>query len=294
MTIHHEQIAMNIRRAPNTGLGISIAGGIGSTPFKANDYVRDSPLLNRKGLTSVCLQGIFLMKVNPEGPAAHAGLLVGDKLLSVNGVSLIHCEHGKAVAALKTAGDHFPMIVMREILSSTSTSASPSDEHLRMKQGEKYSTIVEQDGGQFGFSLAGGSSSTTTNETQNLYISSVKDSDASQSLAIGDRLLSINGHETSSISHDQAVEMIKNGGNQLELLLYREKPLDGTTKPSIDHTIEVSQRDDPTVRLRRIRFQEAHVVKGSGPMGLSIVGGTDQACAPFGKDQRGVFVSKVS
>jgi protein scribble len=41
-------------------------------------------------------------------------------------------------------------------------------------------------------------------------------------------------------------------------------------------------------------LQEARVVKGSGPMGLSIVGGTDQACAPFGKDQRGVFVSKVS
>lgn len=29
-------------------------------------------------------------------------------------------------------------------------------------------------------------------------------------------------------------------------------------------------------------------------MGLSIVGGTDQACPPFGKDQRGVFVSKVN
>jgi protein scribble len=177
------------------------------------------------------------MKVNPEGPAAQAGLLVGDKLLSVNGVSLINCEHGKAVTALKTAGDSFPMIIMREVLSSSS---SPSVEHPRMKQGEKYSTIVEQDGGQFGFSLAGGSSSTTTNETQNLYISSVNDSDASQPLAIGDRLLSINGHETSSISHEQAVEMIKTGGNQLELLLYREKLLDDTSKSNIDNTIEVS------------------------------------------------------
>ncbi len=33
--------------------------------------------------------------------------------------------------------------------------------------------------------------------------------------------------------------------------------------------------------------------KGNGPMGLSIVGGTDQACPPFGMEQRGVFVSKV-
>lgn len=29
-------------------------------------------------------------------------------------------------------------------------------------------------------------------------------------------------------------------------------------------------------------------------MGLSIVGGTDQACPPFGVEQRGVFVSKVN
>ncbi len=39
--------------------------------------------------------------------------------------------------------------------------------------------------------------------------------------------------------------------------------------------------------------QEARVIKGNGPMGLSIVGGSDQACPPFGIEQRGVFVSKV-
>jgi len=40
MTIHQEQITFIIRRSSNTGLGISIAGGIGSTPYKDNDYVR--------------------------------------------------------------------------------------------------------------------------------------------------------------------------------------------------------------------------------------------------------------
>jgi hypothetical protein len=39
MTIHQEQLTLIIRRSPNTGLGISIAGGIGSTPYKDNDYV---------------------------------------------------------------------------------------------------------------------------------------------------------------------------------------------------------------------------------------------------------------
>jgi hypothetical protein len=40
MTVHHEQITLVVRRPPNTGLGISIAGGIGSTAYKDNDYVR--------------------------------------------------------------------------------------------------------------------------------------------------------------------------------------------------------------------------------------------------------------
>jgi len=40
MTIHQEQITFNIRRPLNTGLGISIAGGLGSSAYKDNDYVR--------------------------------------------------------------------------------------------------------------------------------------------------------------------------------------------------------------------------------------------------------------
>ncbi len=39
MIIHQEELTVIIRRPPNTGLGISIAGGIGSTPYKDNDYV---------------------------------------------------------------------------------------------------------------------------------------------------------------------------------------------------------------------------------------------------------------
>jgi hypothetical protein len=40
MTVHHEQISLTIHRPANTGLGISIAGGVGSSAYKDNDYVR--------------------------------------------------------------------------------------------------------------------------------------------------------------------------------------------------------------------------------------------------------------
>ena len=48
------------------GLGISIAGGKGSTPYKDQD------------------DGIFISRVTEDGPAGKAGLRVGDKVLSVS------------------------------------------------------------------------------------------------------------------------------------------------------------------------------------------------------------------
>ena len=51
MALHQEQISLTIHRPPNTGLGISIAGGAGSTAYKDNDYVRTfSSIIN-----SICL-----------------------------------------------------------------------------------------------------------------------------------------------------------------------------------------------------------------------------------------------
>uniref|UniRef100_A0A8C9K1Q2 PDZ domain-containing protein n=1 Tax=Panthera tigris altaica TaxID=74533 RepID=A0A8C9K1Q2_PANTA len=56
------QLTLTIVRQTG-GLGISIAGGRGSTPYKGDD------------------EGIFISRVSEEGPAARAGVRVGDKLL---------------------------------------------------------------------------------------------------------------------------------------------------------------------------------------------------------------------
>lgn len=36
-----------------------------------------------------------------------------------------------------------------------------------------------------------------------------------------------------------------------------------------------------------------NLVKAGGPLGLSIIGGIDHACHPFGADEPGIFISKV-
>lgn len=81
----------------SAGLGLSIAGGRGSTPFKGDD------------------EGIFISRVTEGGPADLAGLRVGDKVIKVNGVSVEDADHYVAVEVLKACGAVLVLQVAREV-----------------------------------------------------------------------------------------------------------------------------------------------------------------------------------
>ncbi|CAG9787211.1 unnamed protein product [Diatraea saccharalis] len=101
-------IEVRIARAAG-GLGLSIAGGRGSTPYIGDD------------------DGIFISRVTPGGPAYNAGLRVGDKVLSVNGTSVVEVDHYYAVEVLKASGPTLTLIVTRDSPNSTRThSRAPS------------------------------------------------------------------------------------------------------------------------------------------------------------------------
>lgn len=95
MEIIEEEYEIRIERT-NSGLGLSIAGGKGSTPYKGDD------------------EGIFISRVTEHGPAEAAGLRVGDKLISVNGISCIDVDHYEAVDILRAAGQVLVVHFMRE------------------------------------------------------------------------------------------------------------------------------------------------------------------------------------
>ncbi|XP_026668328.1 protein lap4 isoform X4 [Ceratina calcarata] len=94
--VREEQYEIHIERTTG-GLGLSIAGGIGSTPFKGDD------------------EGIFISRVTEGGPADLAGLKVEDKVLSVNGVSVVNVGHYDAVEVLKACGRTLVLVVQREV-----------------------------------------------------------------------------------------------------------------------------------------------------------------------------------
>ncbi|XP_075228246.1 uncharacterized protein LOC142328405 isoform X3 [Lycorma delicatula] len=94
--VREEQLRICISRTPS-GLGLSIAGGRGSTPFKGND------------------EGIFISKVTEGGPADLADLKVGDKVISVNGNSVVGVDHYSAVDVLCSAGENLVLVIAREV-----------------------------------------------------------------------------------------------------------------------------------------------------------------------------------
>uniref|UniRef100_A0A7N6BNJ8 Protein scribble homolog n=1 Tax=Anabas testudineus TaxID=64144 RepID=A0A7N6BNJ8_ANATE len=295
--IEEEEHNLTILRQTG-GLGISIAGGKGSTPYKGDD------------------EGIFISRVSEEGPAARAGVKVGDKLLEVNGVDLHEAEHHTAVEALRSSGATVSMTVLRERMvepenAITTTPLRPEDDYFpreRRSSGiafnmetspsgprQRFSTCLIRNDKGLGFSIAGGKGSTPyrTGDT-GIYISRIAEGGAAHrdsTLRVGDRVISINGVDMTEARHDQAVALLTGTSPSIALLVERDLNAPGGS-PGHHSSSKICQ-----VALNYKFFsssqQEVTLVKSGGPLGLSIVGGSDHASHPFGINEPGVFISKV-
>ncbi|XP_062484418.1 protein scribble homolog isoform X6 [Pezoporus occidentalis] len=304
------------------GLGISIAGGKGSTPYKGDD------------------EGIFISRVSEEGPAARAGVRVGDKLLEVNGVSLHCAEHHVAVEALRGSGSSVSMTVLRERMvepenAITVTALRPEDDYSpRERRGglrfperpegaaptERYSTCLVRNEKGLGFSIAGGKGSTPYRAGDTgIFISRIAEGGAAHRdgiLHVGDRVISINGVDMTEARHDQAVALLTASSPTIALLVERqgvEQLSDGDAPGAARARMHSpppppgpgpgdSPHEDAPVPLKnhlskgmedQYPIEEIHLVKAGGPLGLSIVGGSDHSSHPFGIHEPGVFISKV-
>ncbi|KAM8731489.1 protein scribble homolog isoform 4-T4 [Acanthopagrus schlegelii] len=307
---------LNIQRQTG-GLGISIAGGKGSTPYKGDD------------------EGIFISRVSEEGPAARAGVKVGDKLLEVNGVDLHEAEHHTAVEALRSSGATVSMTVLRERMvepenAITTTPLRPEDDYFpreRRSSGlafnlettpsgphQRLSTCLIRNDKGLGFSIAGGKGSTPyrTGDT-GIYISRIADGGAAHrdsTLHVGDRVISINGVDMTEARHDQAVALLTGTSPTIALLVERDPNAPGGSPgqsrarahspPPPEPSDSPDQEEEGLLHGNHLNqmedeypIEEVTLVKSGGPLGLSIVGGSDHASHPFGVNEPGVFISKV-
>ncbi|XP_051572313.1 protein scribble homolog isoform X2 [Myxocyprinus asiaticus] len=318
--IEEEELTLNILRQTG-GLGISIAGGKGSTPYKGDD------------------EGIFISRVSEEGPAARAGVKVGDKLLEVNGVDLHGAEHHTAVEALRNSGAAVVMTVLRERMvepenAITTTPLRPEDDYFpreRRSSGlpfllepgspaasagpcQQLATCLVRNDKGLGFSIAGGKGSTPYRVgDMRIFISRIAEGGAAHRdniLHVGDRVISINGVDMTEARHDQAVALLTGTSPTITLVVERDQASAGggspRTRPHSPPPPEPSDSPDQEEGGDELLgnhlscpmedeypIEEVTLIKAGGPLGLSIVGGSDHASHPFGVNEPGVFISKV-
>ncbi|MXQ93641.1 hypothetical protein E5288_WYG022303 [Bos mutus] len=299
--IEEEELTLTIVRQTG-GLGISIAGGKGSTPYKGDD------------------EGIFISRVSEEGPAARAGVRVGDKLLEVNGVALQDAEHQQAVEALRGAGATVHMRLWRERMvepenavtsagrcpggavpsgGETAALALPTNQPLSPQphssrcgcrprswenkglgpvlsgsrtQGE---ICLPRAGGPLGLSIVGGSDHSSHPfgvQEPGVFISKVlpRGLAARSGLRVGDRILAVNGQDVREATHQEAVSALLRPCLELVLLV---------------------RRDPPPPGMRELCIQKAPGER----LGISIRGGAKgHAGNPCDPTDEGIFISKVS
>ncbi|CDW54746.1 PDZ and LRR 8 domain containing protein [Trichuris trichiura] len=287
-------------RRNDQGLGLSVAGGLGSTPYKDND------------------PSVFISKVVEGGAADLAGLKVGDKLLSVNGRSVVNIEHSKAVEIMKLAGGLVQLNLCRDEaplptsgLSLTTDHHSPplpQDVERRMEKAvETVSTTIKRESSGLGFSVAGGKgSNSNAGGDDSIFISRITPggpADRDGKLRVGDKVLSINGVNMNNARHDQAVYLLTGCSSEVLLVVQREKYVASPGQsPSAPSTLADSSKisDNQYSRTSPIRsfpenvIEDVKVQKSGNALGLSIVGGIDHSCHPFGGTAGpGIFISKV-
>lgn len=296
---------IKIHRDANGGLGLSIAGGLESTPYKDDDT------------------GLFISKLTDDGPAMVAGLRVGDKLLRVNKTDVVNVCHQVAVTSMQDALDVVELTILRDSRETpppsvaTSCFATSSDQSIDNSfvsesveisstvTKETISTTIQRDfNGSPGFSVASGTGDV-------IVISSIASGGAAErdgKLRVGDRVLSINGTNVRNARHDQAVALLTGHcGSDIYLVVQRDanssvispSSPNGLEKSSTSTNAHTVERLSP---LRNYGFgdpswdgttEEVELVRDNHSLGLSIVGGSDHSSHPFGINAPGVFISKI-
>nr|XP_026696496.1 protein scribble homolog isoform X3 [Ciona intestinalis] len=198
-------------------------------------------------------------------------------------------------------------------------------------QGETFTTTLKRTDQGLGFSIAGGVGSTPFRPGDpGIFVSKVVEggeADVEGQVQLGDKVLSINGCDMTNARHDEAVRLLKQISPEvgITLILYREDIF--YTQPPVPgrdqiEAVQVTSEDynlnsnnanpiayvqdqspalPPKVYKNLQQFEsnekypteEIHLVRGEGPLGLSIVGGRDHNSHPFGISEPGIFVSKI-
>uniref|UniRef100_A0A671LTV4 Membrane-associated guanylate kinase, WW and PDZ domain-containing protein 1 n=1 Tax=Sinocyclocheilus anshuiensis TaxID=1608454 RepID=A0A671LTV4_9TELE len=211
---------VEIQRGENEGFGFVIVSSV-SRPEAGSTFAGNACVAMPHKIGRI-IEG---------SPADRCGKLkVGDRILAVNGCSITNKSHSDIVNLIKEAGN---TVTLRIIPGDESSNAS------LLTNAEKIATIttthapqqqtapeprynpekINQDNKGFGFSLRGG-----REYNMDLYVLRLAEDGAAVrngKMRVGDEILEINGESTKGMKHARAIELIKNGGRKVHLVLRR-------------------------------------------------------------------------
>uniref|UniRef100_A0A671LUE4 Membrane-associated guanylate kinase, WW and PDZ domain-containing protein 1 n=1 Tax=Sinocyclocheilus anshuiensis TaxID=1608454 RepID=A0A671LUE4_9TELE len=222
---------VEIQRGENEGFGFVIVSSV-SRPEAGSTFAGNACVAMPHKIGRI-IEG---------SPADRCGKLkVGDRILAVNGCSITNKSHSDIVNLIKEAGNtvtlriipgdessNASLLTNAEKIATITTTHAPQQQtapepslqfELKNPDAEFYSVDLERDNKGFGFSLRGG-----REYNMDLYVLRLAEDGAAVrngKMRVGDEILEINGESTKGMKHARAIELIKNGGRKVHLVLRR-------------------------------------------------------------------------
>ncbi|XP_020560488.1 membrane-associated guanylate kinase, WW and PDZ domain-containing protein 2 isoform X3 [Oryzias latipes] len=200
-----------LRRKPGEGFGFVIAS-------QDLEHGKTASLLPHRFVT-----------VRRGSPAAKSGQICpGDRLEAVEGRSVVTLPHRELAQILRRAGNTLRLTVVPRTSTHSTNFTEATDHDHRGRRGQRsrpkrdsryYSVDLDRGPSGFGFSLRGGSE-----YNMGLYVLGLMEggpASQSQKILVSDQLVEINGNSTTGMTHSQAVEQIRRGGQRIHLVLKR-------------------------------------------------------------------------
>jgi hypothetical protein len=189
---------------------------------------------------------------------------MGDRILKVNGEDVTKSSHREAVLKLLRPGDEVVLTI----------------QHDPLPEGYQELKIVKAEGEKLGMHIKGGLKAHRGNPLdhtdEGVFISKINSGGAAKRdgrLKVGMRLLEVNGVSLLGASHQEAVNALRNSGNEIKLVVckgYDKSEVDrlltegklSKESKSISHSVSSLDRDDEdTATLRQEQEMKQELVE---------------------------------
>merc|ERR1719410_3224381 len=316
LVIKVEKIYTTLLR-DNTGLGFSIAGGLGAAPYKEGS------------------DSLFVSKITEQGAAQRDGKLsVGDKIVQINGVDVTDARHDQAVQMLTGLERFVRLVVERDTLVPRSLAPSSLNVTSSSDKSEKSPKVFGVPKPYTGLYSASSymanrpsyglrnrepgnytlnSSQNMSNEAPATYnanyklpgLGGIPGENKNTSLSAGTSLTAARSSSTlpttsspssQNLNNQSFDSMIPDGiRSKLSVNVTQPSAVSATNPAVVTESITKTTFTETTVKrvTSTAVVEQVALRRSGGPLGLSIIGGSDHSCVPFGTGQQGIYVSKI-